>query len=109
MAGLPPRERPDWHGRRQGRRLRTGRQRLMTEMLPRLRIALPLPGSTIEPAALFPAPPAAVWLEIGFGSGEHLAGQAAAHPAVGFIGCEAFVSGVASLLGHLDRLDLTNV
>jgi len=50
-----------------------------------------------------------VWLEIGFGSGEHLAHQAGLHPDVAFIGCEPFVNGVATLLGKLRRNELTNV
>ena len=48
-------------------------------------------------------------LEIGFGGGEHLAAQAAAHPDVGFIGCEPFVNGVAKLLTQIDEQGLKNV
>ena len=50
-----------------------------------------------------------LWLEIGFGGGEHLAAQAAANPGTGFIGCEPFINGVASLLAEIDRLGLTNI
>ena len=50
-----------------------------------------------------------VWLEIGFGGGEHLAGQAEANPTVGIIGAEPFMDGVGSLLRHLDERNLTNV
>jgi tRNA (guanine-N7-)-methyltransferase len=50
-----------------------------------------------------------VWLEIGFGGGEHLAAQAAANPDVAFIGCEPFVNGVASLLDHIDKQKLKNI
>jgi tRNA (guanine-N7-)-methyltransferase len=42
-----------------------------------------------------------VWLEIGFGSGEHLAWQAENSAGVGIIGCEPFVPGVAGLLKRL--------
>jgi len=42
-----------------------------------------------------------VWLEIGFGGGEHLLHQARLHPDVGFIGCEPFMNGVAMLLTKL--------
>jgi tRNA (guanine-N7-)-methyltransferase len=49
------------------------------------------------------------WLEIGFGGGEHLAAQAARHPAVAFIGAEPFVNGVASALRHLEEGGLQNV
>ena len=43
-----------------------------------------------------------LWLEIGFGGGEHLIAQARAHPDVGFIGCEPFVNGVAKALAALE-------
>ncbi len=39
-----------------------------------------------------------VWLEIGFGAGEHLLAQARRHPDLGFIGCEPYANGVAALL-----------
>ena len=59
---------------------------------------LPAPGSLLDPRRLFAAPPPDVWLEIGFGAGEHLLAQARRHPDVGFIGCEPYVNGVAALL-----------
>lgn len=43
-----------------------------------------------------------LWLEIGFGAGEHLAYQVRVNPAVGVIGCEPFVQGIAGLLRHLE-------
>ena len=52
---------------------------------------------------------AAVWLEIGFGGGEHLAEQAARHPEVLLIGAEPFENGVASAVRHIHERDLTNV
>jgi tRNA (guanine-N7-)-methyltransferase len=51
----------------------------------------------------------AVWLEIGFGGGEHLATLAAARPEVGFIGVEPFINGVARLLSLADAARLRNV
>ena len=50
-----------------------------------------------------------LWLEIGFGGGEHLAGQAARNPGVTLIGCEPFLNGVGSALRHVDEQDLRNV
>ena len=97
-----------YHGRRQGRPLRAAQSRLLAETLPRLRIDLP-PAGPIDLATLFPVMPDDIWLEVGFGGGEHLAWQAEAHPGVGMIGCEPFVNGVVSLLGHLDRRGLGNV
>ena len=62
----------------------------------------------IDPVALFPNA-ADLWLEIGFGGGEHLAATAAAHPDIGFIGCEHYVDGVAKLLSQIEKLNLANI
>ena len=88
------------YGRRRGRPLRTGRQSLLETLLPRLAVPLPAAGA-LDPAAMFDRPMRALWLEVGFGGGEHLAWQAAAHPDVGLIGAEVFLNGVAQLLGHI--------
>ena len=96
------------YGRRRGRPLRAGQQLLQQELLPQLSITLPETGP-LDPAALFPQPPAAVWLEIGFGGGEHLAEQAERHPEIGFIGSEVFENGVARLVGEVARRGLGNV
>ena len=96
------------YGRRFGRSLRSSRRRLLDEVLPALRVPLPEEGE-FDPRSLFPGDPEAVWLEVGFGGGEHLAAQAEAHPAIGFIGCEPFVNGVASLLAQVDGRGLANV
>jgi tRNA (guanine-N7-)-methyltransferase len=76
--------------------------------LPALRLDLSAPAPA-HPAELFAAPVADVWLEIGFGGGEHLLWQAAAHPGVGFIGCEPFLTGVTRLIRGLDEAGLRNV
>ena len=39
-----------------------------------------------------------IYLEIGFGNGEHIAEQALRNPDIGFIGAEVFKNGVANLL-----------
>ncbi|MDE2029654.1 MAG: tRNA (guanosine(46)-N7)-methyltransferase TrmB [Alphaproteobacteria bacterium] len=96
-------------GRRKGRPLRVRKSRLMDELYPKLKINLPQNG-TISPQEIFQnASPASVWVEIGFGGGEHLAAQAKLHPDVRFIGCEPFINGVASLLDHLERENIENV
>ena len=50
-----------------------------------------------------------LWLEIGFGGGEHLAAQAAKNPDVTFIGCEPFLNGVGSALRHIEDGGLKNL
>jgi len=97
-----------FHGRRHGRRLRPGRQRLLDSLLPRLAVRLPAAGGSLDPAALFARPVGDVWLEIGFGAGEHLAAQALRHPELGFIGCEPYVNGVAALLARLEAGGIGN-
>ena len=77
-------------------------------LLPELRIDLPQQGH-LEPRRLFSVSPAELWLEIGFGAGEHLAEQAAVHPEVGFLGAEVFENGVVKLLAELRRRHLGNV
>jgi tRNA (guanine-N7-)-methyltransferase len=101
-----------FYGRRKGRPLRKGQQHLIDMLLPRLAIDLPASG-TFDPRRLFPqspdGPPQEVWLEIGFGGGEHLAEQARANRHAGIIGCEVFLNGIATLLAQVEAHDLGNV
>jgi tRNA (guanine-N7-)-methyltransferase len=50
-----------------------------------------------------------LWLEIGFGGGEHLAAQAERNPQALILGFEPFLNGVGSLLRHVDERGLNNV
>tara|TARA_B100000609_G_scaffold196884_1_gene193006 strand:- start:935 stop:1651 length:717 start_codon:yes stop_codon:yes gene_type:complete len=50
-----------------------------------------------------------VWLEIGFGGGEHLIHQARLNPDIGFIGCEPYQNGVAKLMGKLKANPCQNI
>jgi tRNA (guanine-N7-)-methyltransferase len=91
-------------GRRKGKKLRSGQDQLVRVLLPRLRV-----DPSVEPRQGFDRPSAELWLEIGFGGGEHLAAQALAHPQTGFIGCEPFVNGMAKLLAVIDQEHLDNI
>ena len=95
-------------GRRKGHPLRPHQAALMETLLPRLAVDLgaPPPASL---AALFPHAVDDVRLEIGFGGGEHLAAEAAAHPRTGFIGCEPFVNGMAKALALIEAQGLANI
>ena len=108
-AGSPQQPRRQIHGRRQGPRLRPGLRRLGEERLPAVGVSVDPAGAALDPLALFVDRPRAVWLEIGFGGGEHLAAQATAHPDVGFLGAEPFLNGVAKLLRAVDDEGLRNV
>jgi tRNA (guanine-N7-)-methyltransferase len=98
-----------FYGRRRGRKLRAGQEQRLATLLPRLAIAVPADGSGIDPRALFGFPVEDVWLEIGFGGGEHLAARAATRPQTGFIGCEVFRNGIVALLAQVDAAGLQNV
>jgi len=108
LARDPAYGKPRYYGRRRGHRLKPGRRSLYETLLPAVRVTVPERGP-LDLVRLFDRPVTDVWCEIGFGAGEHLAAQAARHPSVGFIGCEAFVNGVASLLRHLKATDIANV
>jgi tRNA (guanine-N7-)-methyltransferase len=96
------------YGRRKGKRLSPRKERLIAELLPALRPDLKTPAPR-DASALFPVPVKEVWLEIGFGSGEHLLRQAELNPEIGFIGCEPFINGVATLLGVIEDRGLKTV
>lgn len=96
-------------GRRRGHKLRPQRQALMRDLLPEIEVELTPGTGLIEPRALFADGSKEIWLEIGFGAGEHLAWQAARRPDVGFIGCEPFLNGVSALLKRIATENLSNV
>jgi tRNA (guanine-N7-)-methyltransferase len=85
-------------GRRKGPALSAHQSGLLETLLPRLRIE-PDPGR--DPRGYFSGDVSDVWLEVGFGGGEHLLWQAQANPGIGTIGAEPYVSGVAKLLSKL--------
>ena len=92
------------YGRAKGHKLRAGQATLVEEMLPTVAV----PDGPLDAVALF-GRDMPLELEIGFGGGEHLAGQAAARPGTGFIGCEPFLNGVVQALGHVRDGPLDNV
>ncbi|MFO0389608.1 MAG: tRNA (guanosine(46)-N7)-methyltransferase TrmB [Alphaproteobacteria bacterium] len=108
-------------GRRKGRSLRTTRQTLVDTLLPQLEISSVVMeswsggGEKKMCSSLFPhysTTPSLhhpLWLEIGFGGGEHLAHQAALYPHVGIIGCEPYINGIGDLLKKIDAQKLSNI
>ncbi len=93
------------YGRSRGKPLRPGQNRLLADALPRVEIA----PDALHGPGLFPFEPRQVWLEIGFGSGEHLIDRAKANPEVGFVGCEPFLNGVVAALSGIEREKIPNV
>ncbi len=97
------------YGRQRGPKLKPGQRRRLETQLPALTVALPAGGARWAPAALRLAGTRAVWVEIGFGAGEHLARQAREHPDVTHLGVEPYRPGVAALLAKVAAEGLTNV
>lgn len=119
-----------FYGRRTSHKLRGGREATLAALMPALRISLPpmqFRGGTettqygatawsmekhaplLDPRALFAKPVGDVWLEIGFGAGEHLIARAKENPQIGFIGCEAYIDGLARLVGEIARENIDNI
>ena len=107
-------ERPhrNFYGRLKGKTLKSSQRTYLAEDLAALS---PGPVSwednparaPLDLPALFGARP--VWLEVGFGGGEHLVHQAAQNPDVGIIGAEPYINGVAMLLGKIRRAGVDNL
>ncbi|MCW9035497.1 MAG: tRNA (guanosine(46)-N7)-methyltransferase TrmB [Rhodospirillales bacterium] len=104
-----PKEDRRFYGRRSGHKLRSTRQKLVDELLPTIRVVAPSQGDSLDPNSLFETPVDDIWVEIGFGGGEHLAAQGEMNPTIGLIGCEPFINGVASALNHINEKNLKNV
>ena len=73
-----------FYGRRYGRPLKPARQKILSRLLPQMSLALDGPIENYQ--AVFQDPLRQVWLEIGFGAGEHLASLVNENPDIGFIG-----------------------
>lgn len=88
------------YGRRLARPLRGARQDAIETLLPTLGIpeTLVTEDAALDPATLYARPYRELWLEIGFGNGEHLAGLMARHPDHAFIGAEPFINGMSAFL-----------
>jgi tRNA (guanine-N7-)-methyltransferase len=94
------------YGRRKGPSLSTRQAGLLESLLPRLALN---PELGREPKLYFDIRVADVWLEIGFGGGEHLAWQAQSHPEIGHIGAEPYVAGMAKLLAKIAHSEFANI
>ena len=103
----------NFYGRRHGKTLRRSQKGYLSEDLGPLRPA----GITVQdnpdrnpvmPGAIF-GDDRPIWLEVGFGGGEHMVHMAARYPEIGIIGCEPFINGVAMLLGKIRAAGVENV
>ena len=102
----------NFYGRTRGKHLRKSQQLYLAEDLDA--ISLGLVGREVNPnpekinmSNLFGNCP--IWLEIGFGGGEHMLHQALSNPKIRIVGCEPYVNGVAMLLGKIREKDCGNI
>jgi tRNA (guanine-N7-)-methyltransferase len=86
------------YGRRKGPKLSAHKEDLRRTLLPTHAWTV---RQDADPRGLFSPPVADVWLEVGFGAGEHMLALARQSPSVGLIGAEPYESGVAKLLSHM--------
>src|SRR5262245_58692221 len=96
------------YGRRRGRKPSPRQAALFDQLLPEVTLSLADPAPS-PLAKMFPVPVREVWLEIGFGGGEHLLWQAAQNPNVGLIGCEPFQDGVTKVLHGIEQGSIANI
>src|SRR5579863_6067037 len=82
------------YGRGRGHKLRARQETLLAATLPRLALRA---EQAADPLGAFGPGFTALWLEVGFGGGEHALAQIAAHPEAALIACEVFDNGVCSL------------
>ena len=113
MSDTPIRPPRNFYGRRHGKTLRRSQRGYLDDDLSHLR----LPGigwdenptrAPLDLAAAFPQS-REVWLEIGFGGGEHMVAMAARYPDIALIGAEPFINGVAMLLGKIRAAGVGNL
>jgi tRNA (guanine-N7-)-methyltransferase len=112
MSQPPERPHRNFYGRRRGKHLRDSQEAYLQEDLDALS-----PGPVgweanperhpLDLQALFGG--REVWLEVGFGGGEHMVHQAGLNPQAGIIGCEPYINGVAMLLGKIRRAGVDNL
>jgi tRNA (guanine-N7-)-methyltransferase len=96
-------------GRRKTKGLRATRAGAMEDVLPHVQIEFPKGEGIIDPHSFFDTKVKEVWLEIGFGNGEHILHQALNNPDIGLIGCEPFMNGVAALCVGIGEKKVNNI
>jgi len=102
----PERARRQLYGRRKGPKLSAHQQHLLDTLLPELALHL---KAGADPRAYFDSIVEDVWLEVGFGAGEHLLWQAEHNPIIGLIGAEPYENGVAKLLSKVEASAARNI
>jgi tRNA (guanine-N7-)-methyltransferase len=102
----------NFYGRTKGKALNAAQYRYLDEDLPRLSVAGITFAENPERNPLDIRELSGgrkVWLEVGFGGGEHLVHQALNNPDVQFLGVEPYLNGMAMLLGKIRRVGVNNI
>jgi tRNA (guanine-N7-)-methyltransferase len=87
------------YGRSRGHKLRPRQEALLAVTLPRIALG---EANAADPKQAFSGfADRALWLEVGFGGGEHALAQIRGNPDVDLIACEVFENGICSLLSAL--------
>ena len=107
MNDEPRKQTGAFFGRRKGHALKPRQATLFETLYPKLALDLTKPAPT-DLRTLFDGVES-VRVESGFGGGEHLMAEAAAHPDTGFIGIEPFLNGMAKALVAIDERKLSNI
>lgn len=111
QSPFPTPQRRNFYGRIRGKTLRASQKDYLAQDLDALTLQGVVrednPARGLVDLSRFQGRP--LWLEVGFGGGEHLVHMAATYPDVGIIGCEPFVNGIAMLLGRVRQQGLTNL
>lgn len=94
-------------GRRRARKLSPRQAELLDGGLRRFALDLSQPAP--QPLTGLFTDARDVWLEIGFGGGEHLLWQAGHNPDIGFIACEPFIDGVVKVIDGAEAAQLENI
>ena len=105
-------EHRNFYGRIKGKALNAAQERYLEEDLPKFSVGGISRTDNPERSLLDMQQIAAgkpLWLEIGFGGGEHLVHQALANPDIQFLGVEPYVNGVAMLLGKMRKVGVKNI
>lgn len=96
-------------GRRRGRKLSPRQQHLLDVLLPKVRAGISKSAPFSPEAAEQQHRASKLFLEIGFGGGEHLIWQAAHNRDATLIGCEPFEDGVVKVLAAIEEQGLGNI
>ena len=92
---------PKFFGRRKGRVVRKAKSFLLDNMLSQIKVSDVL---DFDKDKIFGTKKNEICLEIGFGDGQHIFGQAKNNPDVGYVGVEVFQNGVANLLSLISGI-----